>query len=340
MRDEDKAAYHRRYDELKSQGKPFFPDVIFKDTVVVVIVFLIALALAAFAGVPMDKVADPTSTTFVPRPEWYFLFLFELLKYFPGRLEFVGALIIPTVFIALLFLLPFIDRNPHRRYRTRPIALGAAAVVTVGVVILGVRGGLSQAPKVTAAVGPSEAVQALTPFQRQGLQVYQQNSCFVCHQINGSGGAIGPDLSTVGLTLDASWLVRHLQNPQAIAPGTTMPQFTFSNEDLMALAAYLLSLRVAQAPSGPVEGALSTSAQNGKSVFTTYCNACHPNGAAGIGPNLFGPDFTKAFAQDSTLAQFVRSGKGNMPGFAPGQITDAQMADLIAYLRALKAPAP
>ena len=339
MREEDKSAYHRRYDELKRQGKPFFPDVIFKDTVVIVIVFLVALALAAFVGVPMEKVADPTSTTYVPRPEWYFLFLFELLKYFPGRLEFVGALIIPTAFIALLFVLPFIDRNPARRYRRRPLALGVAAVVMAAIVFLSVRGGLSQPPSVTAAAGPSAAAQRLTPFERQGLQAYQENRCFVCHQINGSGGAIGPDLSTVGRRLDDSWLVHHLESPRSVAPGTNMPEFSLSNVDLMALAAYLLSLRVSQAPSGPVEAALSSGAEAGKTVFTTYCNACHPNGGAGIGPKLYGADFSKQFGQDSVLTQFVRAGKGNMPGYASGQISDAQMADLIAYLRALTEPA-
>lgn len=338
MQDDEKAAYHRRYDELKRQGKPFFPDVIFKDTVVVVIVFLIALALAAFVGVPIENQADPTSTTYVPRPEWYFLFLFEMLKYFPGYLEFVGILVIPGVVIALMVLLPFIDRNPARRYRRRPFALAAGSALMAGIIFLGVRGALAQPPPVTTAAGPLEFGVLLTPFERQGRQVYQANNCFVCHQINGTGGAIGPDLSTVGRRLDASWLVHHLESPQAASPGTTMPVFTFSNEDLMALTAWLLTLRTQQAPSGPVEGALSPGAQAGKTIFETYCNACHPNGAAGIGPRLYGTDFSKRFGQDSVLAQFLRAGKGSMPGFASSQISDDQLANLIAYIRALKEP--
>jgi mono/diheme cytochrome c family protein len=323
---------------LKKQGEPFFPDVIFKDAVVMVIVFLVVLALAAFVGVPMEQVADPTTTTYVPRPEWYFLFLFEMLKFFPGRLEFVGALIVPAAFFILLFVLPYIDRNPSRRYRSRPVALGAATVVAAAIVFLGVRGALSQPPQVTAAAGPSEAELRLTPFERQGLQVYEANKCYVCHRINGSGGAIGPDLSTVGLRLDASWIVHHLETPGATAPGTTMPQFTLSNQDIFALAAYLLSLRVSQAPSGPVVATLSSSAQAGQAIFSASCNACHPNGEAGIGPQLYGADFNKTFGNDTTLAQFIRTGKGNMPAFTPGQITDAQMTDLIAYLRSLAAP--
>src|SRR4030042_5719637 len=99
MREDRKAAYQRRYEELKKDGKLFFPDVIFKDTVMMLLVFLVALVLAAFAGVPLEKEADPTSSTYVPRPEWYFLFLFEMLKYFPGKFEFVGILVIQAALI-------------------------------------------------------------------------------------------------------------------------------------------------------------------------------------------------------------------------------------------------
>jgi len=323
---------------LKKQGVPFFPDVIFKDSIAILMAFLIVLFLAAFVGAPLGRQADPTGSSYAPRPEWYFLFLFELLKYFPGHLEFVGILVIPTVFLLILFFLPFLDRNPRRHYRHRPVALGLATIVAASVVFLGVRGALSEAPPVTTAAGPLEFGRRLTPFEREGLRVYQENRCFVCHQINGSGGAIGPDLSTVGLRLDAAWVVRHLESPRSLAPGTTMPQFTLSNQDLMALTAFLLTLRVRQAPAGPVEGPLSPSAQNGKQLFTTNCNACHPGGAQGIGPRLYGTDFARRYPQDSDLATLIRTGKGNMPGYSEAQLSDAQLQDLIAYLRALKEP--
>lgn len=338
MRDDLKAAYYRRYDELKKQGKLFFPDVIFKDVVMVLIVFLVALVLATFVGVPLDQEADPTSSTYVPRPEWYFLFLFEMLKYFPGNLEFMGILVIPGIFIVLLFVLPFADRNPRRRYRSRPIALGAAGVVILAVGVLSALGALSQPPAVTTAAGPLEFGKKLTPFERDGRRVYQESRCFICHQINGTGGAIGPDLSTVGRRLDAGWLVRHLETPRAIAPGTTMPEFTLSNSDLMAMTAYLLTLRAREAPIGPVEGPLSASAESGKNTYGSFCNACHPGGAAGIGPKVYGADFNKRFGTDSALVEITRTGKGSMPGFSSGQISDSQMQDLIAYIRALKEP--
>jgi mono/diheme cytochrome c family protein len=332
-----KDAYHRRYDQLKKAGEPFFPDVIFKDTVMALFVFLLVLMLAAFAGVPMDPQADPSATGYVPRPEWYFLFLFQMLKYFPGKLEFVGALLVPTGFIVLLLVLPFVDRNPARRYRRRPLALAASGVILGVIVMLGVLGAIQQPPAVTGIASAGSGAR-LTPFERAGLQVYEQNSCQVCHQINGTGGAIGPDLSTVGRRLDAGWLVRHLQSPQTTSPGTKMPQFAFTNEDLMALTAYLLTLLNPSAPTGPSEGPLNASAQAGKSAFGTYCNACHPGGAAGIGPNLFGPTFNKTYSKDAALAQFVRTGKGSMPSFSASQISDSQLQDIIAYLRALKAP--
>jgi mono/diheme cytochrome c family protein len=115
-----------------------------------------------------------------------------------------------------------------------------------------------------------------------------------------------------------------------------MPQFNLSNQDLMALTAYLLTLREREAPSGPLEGPLSAAALAGKETFGTFCNACHPGGAAGIGPKLFGTDFAKRYAQDEPLIQIIRNGKGSMPGFSTAQISDSQLAELVAYLRSLK----
>src|SRR3972149_2097109 len=96
------------------KGVPFFPDIVFKDAVISLFLFLILLALAYFIGAPLEARANPADTTYTPRPEWYFLFLFQLLKYFPGELEVVGVVVLPTIAIILLFLLPFLDRSSRR----------------------------------------------------------------------------------------------------------------------------------------------------------------------------------------------------------------------------------
>ena len=114
MNDQEKKAYLEKYKKAKEKGVPFFPDIIFKDAVVSLIVFLILVALAYFVGAPVEERANPNDTSYTPRPEWYFLFLFQLLKYFPGNLEVIGAMILPGLFIVLLLVLPFIDKSSKR----------------------------------------------------------------------------------------------------------------------------------------------------------------------------------------------------------------------------------
>ena len=100
------------------------------------LIFLLLVALAYFLGVPTESRADPNDATYTPRPEWYFLFLFQLLKYFPGKLEVIGVMVIPGLFILLLFALPFIDRSPRRHFLNRPLASIAALAVVGGITTL------------------------------------------------------------------------------------------------------------------------------------------------------------------------------------------------------------
>jgi mono/diheme cytochrome c family protein len=136
MNEQEKKAYDKKYKEAKEKGVPFFPDIIFKDTVAVLIVFIILAALAYFVGAPVEERANPNDTSYTPRPEWYFLFLFQLLKYFPPHLEVVGAMILPGLFILLLLVLPFIDKSPKRHFMNRPFASISALVVVAGIGIL------------------------------------------------------------------------------------------------------------------------------------------------------------------------------------------------------------
>src|SRR5439155_22084713 len=92
---ESEIEYHAVYEDFKSRGRRFFPDLIVEDAVVSTLAILIVVALAVVFGTPLEGQADPTNTGYVPRPEWYFLFLFELLKYFPGSLEWVGVVLLP-----------------------------------------------------------------------------------------------------------------------------------------------------------------------------------------------------------------------------------------------------
>lgn len=171
MNEQEKKDYLQRYKEAKEKGVPFFPDIIFKDAVVSLIIFLILAALAYFIGAPVEERANPNDTSYTPRPEWYFLFLFQLLKYFPGNLEVIGAMILPTLFIILLILLPFIDKSPKRHFLNRPFASFAALAVVAGIGVLTVLSVIEAPP-------PQEAV-----VVDQAAALYADN-CANCHGPN------------------------------------------------------------------------------------------------------------------------------------------------------------
>ncbi len=152
MNEQEKKSYLQRYKEAKEKGVPFFPDIIFKDAVVSLIVFLILVALAYFVGAPVEERANPNDTNYTPRPEWYFLFLFQLLKYFPGNLEVIGAMILPGLFVILLLVLPFIDKSPKRHFRNRPFASIAALAVVGGIGVLTVLSVMEAPPPQEAVV--------------------------------------------------------------------------------------------------------------------------------------------------------------------------------------------
>ena len=119
---------------------PFYPYHALKDTIAVAVVFALLLTVAVVFNAPLDAVADPTDAAYVPRPEWYFMSLFELLKYFPGRLEPVATVVIPGLVIMLLFLLPFLDRRPDREPARRPLVVGSFVFVFAGITLLTVLG--------------------------------------------------------------------------------------------------------------------------------------------------------------------------------------------------------
>lgn len=168
MNEQEKQSYWERYRQAKEKGVPFFPDILFKDAVVSLIVFLVLVALAYFVGAPLEERANPADTSYTPRPEWYFLFLFQLLKYFPGELEVIGVVVIPTLVVVLLFFLPFLDRSAQRHFVNRPVVTGVTTLAVVGIVFLTVQ-------SVREAPPPSEEV-----VGDETAALYTEN-CAGCH---------------------------------------------------------------------------------------------------------------------------------------------------------------
>jgi mono/diheme cytochrome c family protein len=171
LNEQEKRKYLEEYKKEKEKGVPFFPDIIFKDTVVMGLLFAILVGLVVFVGVPSEPRADPTDASYLPRPEWYFLWVFQLLKYFPGSLEVLATSILPVVGIVLLLLLPFYDRGAQRHPARRPLATGVMSLIVVGMVYL--------TWQATAATPPSEAKASLSPAAVASQQ-YTRN-CAPCH---------------------------------------------------------------------------------------------------------------------------------------------------------------
>ena len=145
MKARDKQAYLEEYELLKKKGKPFFPYAVMKDSTMALIVVAVIIAMSIVLGAEQGPKADPTSTSYVPRPEWYFFFLFEVLRVIkPPELVPIATIGIPTVCMVLLLLLPFYDRGPERRPDRRPIATtaGCLTIVAMGyLTFLGATGG-------------------------------------------------------------------------------------------------------------------------------------------------------------------------------------------------------
>jgi len=211
MNQREKEQYLREYSILKSQGKPFFPYAVAKDGAMAVVVMISIIALAIIFGAELGPKADPTTTTYVPRPEWYFFFLFEVLKVIkPAILTPLATIGVPTICLVLLILLPFYDRNAERRPERRPVATTAGILTILAIGYLTYEGAV--------AGSPNEIEIKVQPQYEAGKLVVAQSGCLACHKIGENGGVIGPDLTDVADKLPKAAIRRTLDNPTAPMP--------------------------------------------------------------------------------------------------------------------------
>ncbi len=127
--------------EIEHSEEIFYPSFLFKEIVVMMLIFiLVAVILALVFPVGLGDPADPTDNLFVPKPEWYFMSLYELLKFFPGKFEVIATAIIPSGGIVILFLIPFLDKNPEKRPRKRPLAMILMLLAVAAIIALTIMG--------------------------------------------------------------------------------------------------------------------------------------------------------------------------------------------------------
>jgi menaquinol-cytochrome c reductase cytochrome b/c subunit len=229
----EKEDYLRDYSIMKSQGKPFFPYAVAKDAAMACVVMAVIIAMAIVLGAELGPKADPTTTTYVPRPEWYFFFLFELLRVIkPAELTPLATIGIPTLALILLLLLPFYDRGPERRPERRPVA------TTAGILTILAMGYLTY---LGSAAGSPTSIDLTVPKQYEaGKLVAAQSGCLACHKFgeNGNDGP-GPNLTHIATRLPKEAIARTLRNPTSpMPPYGNLPPQKFTN-----LVNFLASLK-------------------------------------------------------------------------------------------------
>lgn len=192
--------------------KKFFPEQVYKDTLATFVWFAVVAVMVALVKVPLGHVADPTDTGYIPRPEWYFLFLFQILKVFSGPLEVFGAIVLPGLAIGSLFLLPFIDRGTMLRLRQRTGAIALAGVAAIGWGALTARAVVTT-PAMIEDDGLAEVQswQQIPASQLTGIAAFRKNNCASCHALDGT--ASGPDLTKTISRRPNDWLEQHFKQP-------------------------------------------------------------------------------------------------------------------------------
>jgi ubiquinol-cytochrome c reductase cytochrome b subunit len=301
----------------EGEAAPFYPTHAARDTLVVTAV-LCLLAALAFSGAPaVEPPADPTDANYIPRPEWYFLGLFQLLKYFPGRLEVVGAIVLPGLAALLLILLPWIDRRPGRALRARvPILLSAAAGLVAVVTLTAL--GWQDRPRNTTAPGQWSLREIA------GSAFTTKAACNRCH--NEAGVA---ELLQRSGSRPPEWVSGHVVDPEMIAPGLREPPTMLHEREAAAILAYVR--RISREPMPDVPPSTMTAA----AVFARHCIGCHVIDGDG---GTDGPELSKIGAKHDqpTLRRWIADPESvnpdaEMPSFQK-RLTPEELDAIAAYL--------
>jgi ubiquinol-cytochrome c reductase cytochrome b subunit/menaquinol-cytochrome c reductase cytochrome b/c subunit len=262
--EEARAQFARYKEDVKSRGKPFYPYAMFHDTIMSLVVVCVIVGLAVIwkwsawatihdpthkglLGPEIDPPADPGTTSFVPRPDWYFYFLFYLLRIFKWpESVFLGTIGVPTIALMLLIGLPFLDRRRERRLSARPVAMVAAVLTILSMAILTWKGATAKealASEVIQDVPSWVKAENLPANALPGAKLFASAGCTACHTYNGSGGSnLGaPDLTDIGSrNLGIQFQINHLKCPSCVNPGSPMPKFkSLGPQRLRQLAIFL-----------------------------------------------------------------------------------------------------
>lgn len=351
---------HWRHGYLPS-GRAFHPHQTAKDAAAALVLVLLLLALAYFYGAPLGERADPENTTYVPRPEWYFLGAQQLLRIFQGRWEILGSFVLPNALVLLMVLLPWLDRGAARAPGARKPILAAGlcvAVTGLGLTLWGERELRAEERAMQARIAARAAedgARAAEPrapppdaaeLAARGATLYRALACGACHgELHRVPDA--PDLSFSGSVVEPDWLRAYLAKPTPIRRAfdggplaTRMPDFALSEAELDALVAHLSAKSdAARFPetafsAPPPAGAL----ERGAALFEELeCRGCHV--LAGDGDPV-GPDLDRAGARlrPGYLRALLLDPEGVVPGTSMTDfgLEEEEAEALVHYLRTLR----
>jgi len=268
-------------------------------------------------------VADPTDATYVPRPEWYFLSLFQLLRYFPGPLEPVATVGIPGLVVGWLLALPFLDRSRGRRLRDRPMVAAGFLVLGLGVVALtslGLRDSpTSQKPK-------------WTPIARAGATFVRDTRCVGCHRPGGGGGPIA-DLRPVR---DPEWVRAHVRDPEVLVPGSRPPlNGAMTAGQAFSVVSYMRRVRAGVGAPPAVSPDMATTSL----IVGRYCASCHmldgEGGSAGPDLTAIGKTRDASWLKEWITDPSVVDPAASMPAFGE-TLSEKELSALVKHLAGRK----
>lgn len=223
--DKRKPNIPKDYSEYPGKTEAFWPNFLLKEWMVGAVFLIGYLCLTIAHPSPLERVADPTDTGYTPLPDWYFLFLYQFLKYSyaSGDYNVLGAFVIPGLAFGSLLLAPFLDRGPERKPSKRPVAVGFMLLAFSAVIYLTWEAAAHHDWKKQKEQGKIRAFVELNK-EDPAYKLLQKNTCVSCHGDNLEGGAAAPSLQNTGLTPDQ---IAHI----ARNGGKMMPKGVFKGTD-------------------------------------------------------------------------------------------------------------
>jgi quinol-cytochrome oxidoreductase complex cytochrome b subunit/mono/diheme cytochrome c family protein len=342
-------------EQLRAQEEPFWPKQLLKDGVVW-LVFLVALGWWCYdRPAPLEAQADPAQP-YEARPEWYFMFLFQFLRYFHGPYEILGTFVLPTSVFLVLFFWPLLDRNPQRNPRRRPVAMGFLSLGTAGLISLTIFAIATDVrmtePEQVVAKAPAPAESA-GPIQRADVARIYNDNCAACHGVEGSGQQIRAGMPTIPDLTSLAWQLSQtdVEITHRIQDGNEplMPAYRtkLSPQQILALTVYVRAFAIAPAevtapkpaqPRPPFAAGMTP-----LQVYRAYCLACHDiNGSGQVArktmPDL--PDFTdpkwQAAHSDAEVKKSILDGQGKFMLPMKDKLSPTDADQMVAYVRAFR----